>query len=118
MFEIVPLPCFTTLHRDKGRKSSLSLSYEKASGRPYCCSAGTQGANGVVALEQVEQRLERLAARRGEVGVALDDQAGIVARRLQQLGMGREIGQPHVGQAARACAEKPAGAPPAQVLVG
>ena len=74
--------------------------------------------HGVVAPEQVEQGAQRRAPLGLQLGIALDDQAGVVARRLQQLAVGREVGQPHVGQAALPGAQQLAGAAQAQILLG
>ena len=74
--------------------------------------------HGIVAAEQVEQGAQRGAALGLQLGIALDDQPGVVAGGLQQLAMGGEVGQPHVGQAALAGAQQLAGAAQAQVLLG
>ena len=58
----------------------------------------------VVAAEEVEQGAQRRAALGLQVGVASDHQPGIVAGGFEQLVMDREVGQPHVGQAALASA--------------
>ena len=73
-------------------------------------SARPQRPHRVVAAEEVEQGAQRRAALRLQVGIAVDDQPRVVAGGLQQLGMGGEVGQPHVGQAALARAQKLAGA--------
>src|SRR6185437_13414081 len=79
--------------------------------------AGPQRPDRVVAAEEVEQGAQRLAAIRLQLGVAVDDQAGVVLRGLQQLAMGGEVGQAHVGHAALACAEQLAGAAQLEVLL-
>ena len=72
----------------------------------------------VVAAEEVEQGAQRRAALGLQVGIAIDHQPRVVAGGLQQLGMGGEVGQPHVGQAALARAQKLAGAAQAEILLG
>src|SRR5262245_17931813 len=81
-------------------------------------SSGAQGPDRVVALDEIEERAQRRAAFGLQVGVAFDHQSGIVARRLQEVGMRRQIGQSHVGQAALARTQELAGTAQAQVLLG
>ncbi|MGE4076776.1 MAG: LLM class flavin-dependent oxidoreductase, partial [Reyranella sp.] len=64
-----------------------------ASPRPQC-------PHRVVAAEEVEEGAQSGAALGLQVGVAVDDQPGVVTCRLQQLAVCGEIGQSHVGQAA------------------
>src|SRR4051812_11214431 len=59
-------------------------------------SARTQVAHGRVALEQVEEGPQRLAARALEVGVTFEGESRIVAGRRQELTMDRQIGQPEL----------------------
>src|SRR6185437_1484073 len=59
--------------------------------------AGPQRPDRVVAAEEVEQGAQRLAAIRLQLGVAVDDQAGVVLRGLQQLGRVTQIGKAHIG---------------------
>src|SRR5262249_53628737 len=81
-------------------------------------SPGAQGPAPAVTLEEIEQGAQSAAALRLQLGIALDHQPRIVARRLQQLGMGGEVGQFHIRQTALAGAQKLAGAAQAQVLLG
>src|SRR5690242_11911193 len=72
----------------------------------------------LVALEQIEQHAQRLAALAGQLRVAVEDQRGIVARGLQVLAVRLDAGDAEAGQAALPGAEHVAFAAQAQVLLG
>src|SRR5262249_14235781 len=72
----------------------------------------------LVALEQVEQHAQRLAALAGELRIAVEDQRGVVARGLQELAVRLDAGDAEAGHAALPGAEHVAFAAQAQVLLG
>src|SRR5262245_27098098 len=72
----------------------------------------------VVALEEIEQRAQRLAARRHKPGIADQDEARIVARRGEKIGMIDDICDPEDGQTRLARAQHLTRTSQAQILLG
>src|SRR5438128_11265932 len=63
-------------------------------------SAGAQVLDRLVAAEEVEEDAQSLAALALEVGVALEDEAGVVMGHRDQLLVGRKIGEAQARQPA------------------
>ena len=77
-----------------------------------------QGLHRRIAVEEVEQGAQRLAARRGQGGVALEHQARVVMGDGDEIAMGGGIDEAEIRQPALARAEKLAGAAELQILLG
>src|SRR5690242_10340061 len=102
-------PCAIGIQPVHTRVDSCGLLPRGDSTKSNFALAGPECPDSVVAAEEIEQGAERLAAIGLQLGVAVDDQSGVVLGGLQQLAMGAEVGQAHVGQAALARAEQLAG---------
>src|ERR1700732_2676778 len=85
---------------------------------PTDTSAGAQQPDRFVARKQIEQRAQRLAARRFKLRIAREPQRGIVARRRPKLGVKLDAGDAEAGHAALPGAEDVAFAAQAQILLG
>ena len=72
----------------------------------------------LVALHQVEERAHRLAARRDEVGVLVEEQARIVLGDPHQLGLHLEVGDAEARQAGLGDADQVPRPAQAQILLG
>jgi uncharacterized membrane protein len=64
----------------------------------------------VVAAEEIQQRAQRRAALAGKLRVPLDDQPRVVARRGEQFGVNRKVGEAELRKAGLRRAEQVAGA--------
>ena len=81
-------------------------------------STGAQVLHGLVAAEQVEERAQGLAALAFEVGVAFEDEAGVIMGNRDQPFVNREIREAQGWEAALPGAQDFAGAAQPQVFLG
>src|SRR3954468_2488785 len=93
--------------------------------RPACCwsqrgneSARAKQLHRRIAFHQVEEHPRRLAARALQPAVAVDEEPGVVARRLRQLGYLLGRGEAELRLARLLRSEDLAGAPQPQILLG
>jgi uncharacterized membrane protein len=93
------------------KQAAASRARRRASGLP-----GGKEPDGLVALEEIEQQPQRLAARAREVRVAGEDQLGVVARRGDEVAVGGDVGEAERRHAGLAGAEQFARAAQAQGL--
>src|SRR5579862_1287218 len=103
--------------------STAGPSFTKACSAPVCrpdrqASPGPDVLNRLVALEQIKERAQRLAALGGKRRVAGQHQARVVMRDRDQLLVRREVGKPQRRQTALPRAEHLAAAAQPEVFFG
>ena len=85
-----------------GRPATEGRAVDRFRSAALLHSTRAQQADRRIALEQVEQDPQRTAALAWSSGSRVQDQAGIVARRGQQLAVDRDVGQAELRQPALA----------------